>query len=307
MAINKFMLSALRAASYADIDIKKNYRARRTLVNLAHPPMKLLYKMWDKKISVDGHNIPVRFFLPKKCISDEIILFFHGGGWVTGNIDTYSNICAALANHTGRQIASVDYRLAPEHPFPCGLNDCYTAARTFCTNSFKDMSNRIILLGDSAGANLAAAVSLMAAERKEFTIKAQILFYPATYFDHTKNSPFASVTENGTDYLLTSKRICDYMDLYMPCHEQRHNPYFAPLISENLYGQPRTLIITAEYDPLRDEGEAYGEKLKKFGNSVTVYRMKNALHGFLSLPPHFIHVKKSYTLINTFLDEVEVL
>lgn len=303
MAINKLMKAALSAVSYADINIKKNYKLSRKITNLTHPPLKPLYNMWDRKITADNHNIPVRIFLPKLLRSNEILLFFHGGGWVIGNIDSYSNVCAAMANNTGRRVASVDYRLAPEYPFPCGLNDCYLAAKELHLNP-PENTGKITLIGDSAGGNLAAAVSLMAADRGEFSVNQQILLYPAVYCDHSEKSPFASVTENGCEYLLTSKRIRDYMDLYLPDKEKRRNPYFAPLLAEDLRSQPRTLIITAEYDPLRDEGEAYGEALKDAGNNVTVYRMKDALHGFISLPSRFSHVKTSYKLINTFLDEV---
>jgi acetyl esterase/lipase len=111
--------------------------------------------------------------------------------------------------------------------------------------------------------------------------------------------------ENGTDFLLTTKRICDFIDLYKSSDEDLKNPYLAPILAEDLSRQPKTLIITAEYDPLRDEAEAFGKKLYEFGNQVEVYRMKDALHGFLSLPKHFIHVKRSYELINYFLNKNE--
>jgi acetyl esterase/lipase len=116
-------------------------------------------------------------------------------------------------------------------------------------------------------------------------------------------SPFPSIRENGTDYLLTVKRINDFMELYINTEEDLRKPYLAPLLAEDLTGQPRTLIITAEYDPLRDEGEAYGNKLIQFGNYAEVYRMQNALHGFITLPKHFVHVKRSYELINQFLNK----
>lgn len=130
----------------------------------------------------------------------------------------------------------------------------------------------------------------------------QILLYPSTDSDHSQTSPYESVRENGTDFLLTTKRICDFIDLYKSSDEDLSNPYLAPILSKDLSNQPRTLIITAQYDPLRDEGEAYGKKLYAFGNEAEVYRMKDALHGFISLPKHFVHVKRSYELINQFLN-----
>lgn len=300
MAINKFMLAALRAISYNESPL--NYKADRVFNNITHPSIKFLYKMRDEKIRVDGREIEVRVFEPKQKLSEEILLFFHGGGWVSGNIDSYSSTCASLANNTGRTVMSVDYRLAPEFPFPCAVEDCYRVTQELVEAYGED---NIILIGDSAGGNLAAVVSLMARDRKLCNIKRQILIYPATNNNHTETSPFASIVENGRDYLLTSKKICDYMNLYIQDKRDLDSPYFAPLLAEDLSNQPKTLILTAEFDPLRDEGEAYGEKLRKFGASVTIYRMRNALHGFFSLPIRFSHVIKSYALIDAFLNEVD--
>lgn len=300
------MRAALKALSYPEIDIKKNYQAERIAEQISHPPLRLLYKMWDHKIVVGGYELPVRAFPPKQQRSQEVLLFFHGGGWVSGNIDSYSKTCSVLATQTGRRVFSVDYRRAPEFPFPYAVEDCYQVARELFLHSTptKTAGDRIILIGDSAGGNLAAAVSLMAADRGEFQVKKQILIYPSTYNDHSTNSPFPSIIENGTEFLLTSKKVSDYQDLYIQREEDRNSPYFAPLLSDKLANQPKTLLITAEYDPLRDEGEAYGYKLREFGNYVCIYRIKNALHGFFSLPLRFKQVKKSYELINEFLDGV---
>ncbi len=304
MAINKVMLAALKALSYAERDVKKNYKLDRIMKNVTHPALTPLYKMWDHKVMSDGWEIPIRIFQPEQERAKEILLFFHGGGWVSGNIDSYSKTCKDLANETGRHVVSVDYRLAPEHPFPCAVEDCYSAARELFSNAmnFGEGMEDVILIGDSAGGNLAAVVSLLAKERKEFTVKRQILIYPSTYNDHTEQSPFASIRENGTDYLLTSKRICDYIALYIQNEEDLKSPYFAPLLAEDLSGQPKTLLITAEYDPLRDEGEAYGEKLKEFGCEVEMVRFPDALHGFFTLPMRFEPVRQCQRLITEFLD-----
>ncbi|MFT9057330.1 MAG: alpha/beta hydrolase [Ethanoligenens sp.] len=304
MAINKFMRAALKAISYNDIDVRNNYKVDRFLNTLTHLAFKPLYKTWDAQIKVDGYPLTVRSFSPKCRRSDEIILFFHGGGWVTGNIGNYTRTCAVLSNQTGRRVLSLNYRLAPEFPFPCAVQDCYQVAkRLFVEHLPLEVSDKeIILMGDSAGGNLAAVVSLMAAERGEFHVGRQILLYPLTYNDHSESSPFPSVQENGKDYLLTSKRLCDYSALYIRDQQDKDSPYFAPLLSDHLIGQPHTLIVTAEFDPLRDEGEAYGEKLRQFGNEAQIYRMKDALHGFISLPPCFAQVKRCYQYINAFLD-----
>lgn len=306
MAINKAMKMALKALSYPDIDIKKSYKLKRQINTVANPYIKPLYKMWDHVIPGMEHEIPVRIFAPSNGVKPEgILIFFHGGGFVVGNIDSYTKVCANMSEQTKQLVISVDYRLAPEYPFPAALLDCYAVTREIFMDAtiFNIPLENISLIGDSAGGNLAAAVSLMARNCGEFLPKKQILIYPSTWNDHSETSPYESVREYGTDYLLTAKRINDYLDLYQSSDEDRNNPYFTPLLADDLSNQPKTLIITAGYDPLRDEGEAYGKKLYKFGNDVKVYRMKDALHGFISLPKGFVHVKRAYELINEFLKE----
>jgi acetyl esterase/lipase len=304
MAINNMMRAALQALSYPELDTKKNYKLQRKLINIANRHyLKPFYKNWDYQINSGDHTIPVRIFSSEPELKARILIFFHGGGWVTGNIDSYDKVCTLMAKMTGCTVISVDYRLAPEHKFPAAPEDCYFAAKEVFEHAslVNSAPERITLIGDSAGANLAAAVSLMARDRGEFMPRKQILIYPSVSNDHTENSPFASVRKNGTGYLLTSKRICDYMELYMKDEDDLNNPYFAPLMAPDLSRQPDTLIITAEYDPLRDEGEAYGELLRESGNRAEICRMPDALHGFFSLGPTFSHVKKSYELINRFL------
>lgn len=304
MAINKVVKAALKALSYNEYDIKENLERHRNFINLTRRHiLQPLFKTLDFKIQGKDYNIPVRVFFPDDDIERPVLLFFHGGGWVTGNIDSYSKVCTNLARNTDHMVVSVDYRLAPENPFPIGLEDCYTVAKAFLTN--KEINKRnLTIIGDSAGGNLAAAVSLLAKERNDFEINKQILIYPSTHNDHTEKSPFKSVVENGKDYLLTSKRITDYMDLYKGREEDVNSPYFAPLLSKDLSGQPKTLIITAEYDPLRDEGEEYGRRLREAGNYAEIYRIKDALHGYFALPPRFPQVKLTYEKINKFLYEV---
>nr|WP_312578496.1 alpha/beta hydrolase [Sedimentibacter sp.] len=307
MAINKVVRTALKAISYAEIDLKKNYRLQRNLVNLAHRHyLKPFYKSWDYEVYFKNHVVPIRVFSPEGEGDYPILLFFHGGGWVTGNIDSYNKVCTNMAKLTKHIVISVDYRLAPENKFPAALEDCYEIAKTLFTKEelFQMYNKRITIIGDSAGGNLAAALSLMVRDKKEFTIERQILIYPATYNDHSDKSPFPSIIENGTDYLLTSKKVCDYMDLYMKNRDDINNPYFAPLLATDFSNQPKTLIITAEYDPLRDEGEEYGKKLRNAGNYVEIYRIKDGLHGFFALPPRFPQVKLCYDIINQFLCEV---
>lgn len=307
MAINKVMQAALGVLSYPEIDIKKTYLVEREIQKLTARRRRNseLYRIWEHKVRCKNHEVPVRIFTPAGCTRPSVLLFFHGGGWVTGTIDSYDAVCADMAAMTGCIVASVDYRLAPEHRFPAAPEDCYAVARELFLNStlLGIQPSDIVLIGDSAGGNLAAVVSLMARDFGEFLPSRQILIYPATGNDHTETSVFPSVRENGTGYLLTSKRVCDYLALYQNSEEDRKNPYFAPLSALSFANQPDTLLITAQYCPLRDEGEEYGKKLRDAGNHVRICRIPDALHGYFSLPVRFKLVKDTYAIINRFLEE----
>ena len=164
---------------------------------------------------------------------------------------------------------------------------------------------RITLIGDSAGGNLAAAVSLKARDDGIFKPQRQILIYPAVNNDYSDTSRFQSVKDCGSDYLLTAGKMCDYIDFYAAREEDKKNKYFAPLMETDYRNQPDTLILTAEFDPLRDEGEEYGKRLKEAGNYVEVHRIKDALHGYFALGIRYFHVQESFELINQFLSRRE--
>lgn len=295
----------MKTLSYGDIEVGVS----RNFANLkALDPLKLFYRTVDCKIYNGDYEIPTRMYLPGKDREMEelpVLLFLHGGGWITESVDTYDRVCASMAKDTGHLVISVNYRLAPEYPFPVGLEDCYAAARAVYTGKLlSDLDpRRITLMGDSAGGNLAAALSLMARDRGEFLPRQQILIYPAVSSDYSDNSPFPSVRENGTDFLLTQVKLQQYLDLYQSAESDRQNPYFAPILAEDLTGQPRTLIITAQYDPLRDEGEAYGRRLQEAGCEVEIHRIADALHGYFALGIKYYHVQESFEIINQFLKE----
>lgn len=296
------MRTVLKALSYGDIRVNSS----RAFANIkAIDPLKPFYKTIDTKIYNDGHEVPTRIYLPGEENMLPVFLFLHGGGWITESVDNYDRVCAALAKNTGHAVVSVGYRLAPEFPFPAGLSDCYAVAKAIYTNRFliNTDPDRITLIGDSAGGNLTAALSLMARDLGEFMPKRQILIYPALSNDYSEASPYPSVMENGTDFLLTRQKLCQYLDLYQKTPEDRQNPYFAPLLSTDLSGQPRTLIITAQFDPLRDEGEAYGKRLMEAGCDVEMHRIQDALHGFFALGIKYLHVEESFQIINQFLKE----
>ena len=303
--MNKRERNILKALSANGIEVK----ASRTLANLKSiSPTKVFHKTLDAKVYNDGYEIPIRAFLPRKKEMDDmkILLFFHGGGWATESIETYARACNLLAYETDCAVVAVEYRLAPEHKYPIPLDDCYAVAKALYTGELvPDIdSDTITIIGDSAGGNMAAAVSLMARDRGEFLPKNQILIYPATCLEY-ENPPFRSVYENGSDYILTMGKMKDYVDLYLNNEEERKEKYVSPLRETDFSNQPRTMIITAEFDPLRDEGEAYGKRLLNAGNEVEVYRLNDAIHGFFSLGVRSQHMRDSIELIKQFLKEEE--
>ncbi|ACU84523.1 Esterase/lipase [Brachybacterium faecium] len=308
--MNPLLRLALRLLAFARFDVREDYeRVRRLQRQLAAlPSARYRTPPWDTfSDSGDGHRVPVRVFTPREQRRDELLLFFHGGGWVTGDIESYTPACATMADLTGCRVASVDYRLAPEHPFPAGLEDCYGAARGLLENPSRaglTDAEKIVLVGDSAGGNLAAAVSLLLREQGHRVPRRQILLYPVTHWDHDPTtSPFESVRRHGEDYRLTNTEVEDYFDMYVPDPVQRRNRLVSPLMAGDLSAQPDTLLITAELDLLCDEGEAYAHALAEAGNRVSVHRIEHAVHGFITLPRFARPLKEAYELIDAFLDE----
>ena len=310
--INQTAKKILKALSFDGVEVEA-FRHMADLKRL--DPMKIFYKKVDEKIYNGSHAVPIRIFFPseksfreseekKHDIQDKkLLLFIHGGGWVTESIDNYERICARLASATDHIVVSVEYRLAPEYPFPIGFYDCYMAAKAMYTNRFilNTDPDKITLIGDSAGGNLAAAVSLMARDQGEFLPKRQILIYPAVNNDYSEESPYLSVRRYGTEYLLTAGKMRDYINFYASAEEDKKSKYLAPLMETDYSNQPDTLILTAECDPLRDEGEEYGRRLKEAGNKVEVHRIQDALHGFFALGVKYYHVQESFAIINRFL------
>ena len=308
--ISKTMRTILHALSYGNIEVE----ASRRLADIKKlDAMRIFFKTLDTKVYNGNHEVPIRLYFPsEEAMSGEpvegekypVLLFFHGGGWVTESVENYDRVCSRMAQSTGHIVMSVEYRLAPEYRFPVPLEDCYAAAKALYTGHLVLPADpdRITIIGDSAGGNLAAAVCLKARDTGDFAPKKQILIYPAVSNCYTKKSPYKSVQENGQDYLLTAVKMEDYLKLYESSTEDRQNPYFAPILAKDLSHMPETLILTAEFDPLRDEGEEYGKRLKKANNYVEIHRIPDALHGYFALGIRFLHVQESFEYINHFLE-----
>ena len=250
-------------------------------------------------------EIPLRIYTPD-VHGDKwpALVYYHGGGWTIGSVETYDVVCRKLANASGCKVISVDYRLAPEHRFPKGLEDCYTATEWVFNNadSLQIMPDHISIGGDSAGGNFVAAITLMAKECKGPQIKSQLLIYPATdVLQSIENSPYASIHENASAPILTSTLTKSFWEHYLKDEADAANKFAAPLKADDLSGLPPALLLTAEYDPIRDEGEAYGNRLQACGVDVTMIRYDGLIHGFLQLP--LPRMEEVFETIGTFLHE----
>jgi acetyl esterase len=236
----------------------------------------------DRDVPGPGGSLPVRIYTPKIGTVLPVVVYFHGGGWFMGDLDTHDVVCRKLAIASSSIVVSVEYRLAPENAFPAAVDDAYAAvlwvsgnARTFAGDPL-----RVAVAGDSAGANLAAVVSQLARDRKGPTLTCQVLFYPATdesRFDTKSHVDFA------IGYYLTRKYLEIFRSLYAPDRAYWTNPLISPLLAPSLADLAPAVVVTAEFDPLRDEGEMYAARLEASGVPVVRKRYEGILHGFLTL------------------------
>ncbi len=234
----------------------------------------------DRVIPGPDGDVPVRIYRPASDEPRPAVAFFHGGGWVIGNLETHDGIARKLCNASGSVLVSVDYRLAPESRFPAAAEDCLAATSWTAANA-AELGARpgpIAVAGDSAGGNLAAVVSLMARDRRGPEIGFQLLVYPVVDCDFER----PSYRENAEGYMLTRDVMRWFWDQYVPEPGERRHPYVNPLAAENLADLPPALVLTAEFDPLRDEGEAYAAALAAAGVPVTCTRYDGMIHGFFS-------------------------
>lgn len=260
-------------------------------------------KVEDLKIPGPADQIPIRIYTPEGKGPFPIFVYIHGGGFVIGNIPMGDNLCRAIANRTSCVVVSVEYRLAPEHKFPAAVDDSYAAIKWVARNPARINGDpsRIAVGGDSAGGNLSAVVSLRARDEGEDFPIYQVLMYPATELDMHSTG---SLNEFAEGYFLTGADMIWFGDQYFEKGQNRRVPYASPLLAPDLSELPPALIITAGFDPLRDEGEAYGERLKKSGVSVKVSRYAGMIHGFISMDGVIGKAKDAINEIATNLGEI---
>ena len=234
----------------------------------------------DRRIPGPEGDIPIRIYRPPATEQLPVVAYFHGGGWVIGGIESHDSTCQQLAMAVPAVVVSVDYRMAPEHPYPAPLEDCSAATRWLADHA-ADLDvdgHRLAVAGDSAGGNLAALVALKARDVGGPPLAFQLLVYPAT--DLTCS--FASHAENAEGYLLERDSIRWFLDHYIP-EADRKSPDASPWFADRLGGLPPALVITAEFDPLRDEGEAYAARLREEGVPAKASRYDGMIHGFFGM------------------------
>ncbi len=247
----------------------------------AQTQLRNLRRSEDRVIPGPGGPLPIRIYSFAAPQLLPVLVYFHGGGWVTGDLDTTDLRCRQLSDWAECIVVSVDYRLAPEHPFPAGVDDAYAATAWVGENasSFGGDAARVAVGGDSAGGNLAAAVALLARDKGAPRLAFQYLAYPV--IDCDLNT--ASYLENAEGYMLSRSGMAWYWDQYVPEVSQRGHPLASPIRAASHAGLPPALIVTAEFDPLRDEGEAYAAKLKTAGVPVELRRYDGLIHGFFNM------------------------
>lgn len=229
--------------------------------------------------SVDANGIPARLYRPRLDGELGVCVYFHGGGWVIGDLETHDDVCRAIANRSGHAVLSIDYRLAPEFPFPAPLEDCITATR-WAFEHAQELGcdpNRIALAGDSAGGNLAIAVAIAT----DVPLSGLVLVYPGT--DATQSH--RSQNENANGPILTKATVTWFVDHYLGEKVSRDDPRVSPQFAsdEVLAAFPPTLVITAEFDPLRDEGEAFAARLSSLGVPTSSVRYSGQIHDFIRM------------------------
>ncbi len=267
-------------------EARRFYRERRSFTQPDAPPVA---SAQDLQASGPHGAIPLRLYKPLAKASAQalpVLVYFHGGGWVIGDLDTHDTLCRELANGSGTAVVAVDYRMGPEHRFPAAVDECFAATRWVHDNaaSLGLDASRLAVGGDSAGGNLAAVVSILArdagtAGATALPIAFQLLIYPST----DMRALSASHQTNGQGYVLTADTIA-YFQAHYTGDEAKYLDWRAsPLLCEDLANLPPAFVMTAGYDPLRDEGLAYAQRLTEVGNRATHICFERQIHGFITM------------------------
>jgi acetyl esterase len=291
MAPETRQLMELIESSYPRGEVIGAAEARRQIAEAVKPMVgtgEPVAEVEDMTVPGPAGDVPVRVYWPSTDPGLPVVAFFHGGGFVIGNCDTHDGTARALANRAGAVLMSVDYRMAPEAPFPAPLDDCYAATQWLAANASSALdadASRLAVAGDSAGGNLAAAVALRARDDASGgpAIAFQLLVYPVVDLSAGRTQHESQRT-NGEGYFLTHSSMEWYRSQYLADEADGENPLASPFVAADLSGLPPAYVVTAEFDPLRDEGEAYARRLRDAGVPTTLVRVDGMFHGFFSMP-----------------------
>lgn len=260
-------------------DARRFYRERRAFTQ---PDAPALPEVRDLAADGPAGPIPLRLYRPRTDAGAlPVLVYYHGGGWVIGDLDTHDVLCRQLALQAGCAVVAVDYRMGPEHRFPAAVDDCVAATRWVRANAaaLGVDASRLAVGGDSAGGNLAAVVAIAARDAGDLPVAFQLLIYPAT--DQRRVAP--SHTTNAQGYLLTADSMRYYHDHYIDDPKHDLDWRASPLLAESLAGLPPALVLVAGYDPLRDEGVQYAQRLSESGSRATLVSFERMIHGFVPM------------------------
>jgi acetyl esterase len=264
----------------APADARRFYLERRRFTQPDAPEVAQV-----RDLSADGPHgpVPLRLYRPAGAAPGAlpVLVYYHGGGWVIGDLDTHDVLCRQLANGSGCAVVAVDYRMGPEHRFPAAVDDCIAATRWVSRHaaSLGIDAARLAVGGDSAGGNLAAVVAIAARDAGDLPVAFQLLIYPAT--DQRRIAP--SHTTNAQGYLLTADSMRYYHDHYIDDPKHDLDWRASPLLAEDLSRLPPSLVLVAGYDPLRDEGVQYAQRLSESGSRATLVSFERQIHGFVPM------------------------
>lgn len=249
------------------------------------PPVEQRLPILDveqRTVPTVGGEVGVRIYTASEQADYGLLVHFHGGAFFSGSLETYDQVGRSLAQETGYRVIVVGYRLSPESAYPAGLQDCYDVVRWAAEHGdqLRWDGQNLAVSGDSSGGNFAAAVVARAHDEGFGAISHQVLYYPSVDLDF-EEARYPSLTENATGYGLETPALKPFNSFYLDSGADPNDPQVSPIKREDLSGLPRTLILTARYDPLRDEGELYGQRLQEAGVDTTVHRYESANHGFL--------------------------